>query len=659
MADAVDRQQVVTSLTNAGKAMGLLAQDDTIFRATVDAFRAADAESFQRLLANLKITDCELVCLWLRSKEIVLECLELCGPPREPITVEDIPAFAEVVAKITGDEELVETLADTVRDRDAQGFAGLVKKLGAQRYCHLLCHWALIVRWRLVCNIVCSPRPVPVRELVDELTAAGAAVRGLLEDRTKLATVIKAAVAADCQTLTGILGQQANCFYICEWLCSWRCILVCLPLCRVYPPSADTSIEEMRAFAQAAARVAAKEGAYAGLVDAVLAQNAETFATLVKQLEVGPFCLQLCHWICFTICRLFCICVCPPQNLFPQFTSIGVYDYDGASPDINSALGGNGLTVGDNRAFFNTLRLNGVLTQTLFGQPMEYRFETVTTDAAGNPTGAWTPVLPAQIAKTLLGHWEHHIPVPPFIETKKYIVNAAPGPGELAATISVDGWIQVPQENNWMSPAGAFASNGNMIELITQSLAPFAAQDETGTVAGSQAKHPLVQDLYFGIRMRVRQQGVPASETDGGTCVHIAIDDTLYKNITLHTDWDGGLQTVPPLSQLPLAVCMLDIAELKAHPCGQIGDTLTVLFTGAHPNLGSVSISMTGPGGPYGFTLPAIPEVGDYYGTATPAFTVSKLKPCAYLVTLEITVLLTDGDNYPDPRYDQIAFCKS
>ena len=657
MADAADRQKIITNLTNAGKAMGQLARDDTIFRATVDAFRAADGESFQRLLNQLKITDCELVCFWLRSKEIVLECIELCGVPKEPITVEDIPAFAELVGKITGDEELVERLADTVRDRDAQGFASLVKQLGAQKYCHLLCHWALIIRWRLVCDIVCSPREVPVRELVDELAAAGAAVHRLAQDRAKLANVVKAAVAQDCVTLTGIFGLQGDCIFICEWLCSWRCILVCFPFCRAFPPKIESPIEEMRAFAQLAARLADKEGAYASLVDAVLTRNAETFATLVKQLEIGPFCLQLCHWICFTICELFCICVCGGDNLFPQFTSIGVFDY---LTNINSALGGNGLTIGDNRAFFNTLRLNGILTQTLGGQPMEYRFETITTDAAGNPTGAWTPVLPAQIAKTLLGHWEHHIGVFPFIETKKYIVNAVPLPDELAATISVDGWIQVPQENNWMSPAGAFVSDGNMIELITQSLNPWVPQDETGTLAGSQAKHPLVQDRYFGIRMRVRQQGVPGSETDGGTCVHIAIDDTLYNNITLHPDWDGGLQTVPPLSQLPLAVCMVDIAELIAHPCSQIADTLTVLFTGAHPNLGSVSISMTGPGGPYNFTLPAIPEVGDYFGMATPSgFTVSKLKPCAYLVTLQVTVLLTDGDNIPNPLYDQIAFCKS
>jgi hypothetical protein len=620
MGDQVERHDVITSLTKAGNAVGILAQDDTIFRAAVDAFRATDAESFQRLLANFKIADCDLVCFWLRSKECVLQCIEFCGPPKEELTVEDIPKFAELVAKITGNEEQIERLAGTILDRDATGFSSLVKELEAERYCHLLCHWACTIRWRLVCEVVCAPARVPIRKYVSELAASGAAVRALLQDSAKLAAVIRAAVALDCRTLTGIFGQNVNCFLICEWICSWHCILVCMPLCRAFPPPADTSIEEMRAFAQAISRLAATEGAIARFTDAELAQNTEAFAALVKEYQVELFGLQLCHWICFTICQRFCICVCPP-SLFPQFTSIGGYDY---LTNIQSTLGGSGLTNVDNRAFFNTLRLNGILTQTLGGLPMEYRFETARTDAAGNP-GAWTPVLPAQIGKTLLGHWEHHIAVPPFIETKKYIVNAVPLPDELQATISADGWIQVPQENNWLSPAGAFVSNGNMIELISQSLAPFTPADETGVIAGGPAAHPLVQDLYFGIRMRVRQQGVPLSETDGGTCVHIAVDDTLYNNITLHTDWDGGLQ---PAGQL--AVRMLDIAELIAHPCSEIGNTLTVQFTAAHPNLGSVTIDMTGPGGPFNFTLPIIPETGDYFGTATPAFLVSNLKPCAY-----------------------------
>lgn len=316
------------------------------------------------------------------------------------------------------------------------------------------------------------------------------------------------------------------------------------------------------------------------------------------------------------ICRRFCILICPPEGLYPVFTYIGVYDYDS---DVNSGAGGNGLTKTDNRAFFSTMRLNGILTQTLGGLAMEYRFETVPTDTAGNPTGAWTPVLPAQVAETEIGHWEHFNPLPlPHMDTKKYIVSGPAGPNVKVATIAVDGWIQVPQENNAFTPAGAFASNGNMIELISQSLATFTAQDETGTIAGSAAEHPLAQDLSFGVRMRIRRVG-----------------------------------------KYRLGNRRRDVAELITHPCGHITNKLTVVFTAAHPNLdpNGVSIVMAGPGGPYNFTLPAIPEAGDWFGTATHTFLLSGLKHCAYLITLTAGVLLTNGDNVPGPMQDQIAFC--
>jgi hypothetical protein len=105
---------------------------------------------------------------------------------------------------------------------------------------------------------------------------------------------------------------------------------------------------------------------------------------------------------------------------------------------------------------------------------------------------------------------------------------------------------------------------------------------------------------------------------------------------------------------------MVDVKELIAHPCSELTNALTVLFTAAHPNLGSVTINLTGPGPTVNFTLPPIPEAGDYYGTAIPpaGWTVSQLKPCAYLITMSVSLLLTDGDNVPSPLIDQIAFCK-
>jgi hypothetical protein len=654
MADQDVELDALRDLLQESAAIGELAKTEKPFVTAYEAFRSEDQKAFQAVLKRRRLLPlCRLVCEWIRLKECIFLCLDLCGPPTPDTKQPDPRQLAEAVVRVTSDPKVLQRLVQAVEKRDRAAFRRIAKAAEFDRFCHFFCHWVCLVRYRLVCRWVCEPEIKERPDLAAELAAAGHGLRLLLEDRAAFDQAVKASQAGDAEAFRAVIGSKQLfpfCRLICEWFCSLRCVWVCLTLCRQFPlQPIPEPLKEAFAFAQATGSLASNAGAVERLNAAVGAGDEKGFAALVTELKLERFCIQLCHWLCFLRCRRFCIPVCPPEPLFPQFTSIGVYDY---LPDINSALGGNGLTLADNRAFFQTLRLNGILTQTLGGQPMEYRFETRPTDAAGNAMGPWTPVLPAQIARTEIGKWERFNFLTLHLDTKKYTVNGTAGPNELVAPISGDGWISVPQENNWLSPAGAFFANGNMIELISNSLAPFTGHDETGTIAGGPAAHALVEDAYFGIRMRVRQVGVPASETDGGTCEHVAIDNTLYENITLHPDWDGGLQ--PP----QLAVRMLDIAELIAKPCSEITNSLTVLFTAAHPNLGSVSIVMTGPGGPFNFTLPAIPEVGDWFGTATPTFTVSSLKPCAYLVTLEITVLLTNGDDFPNPLYDQIAFCK-
>jgi hypothetical protein len=67
-----------------------------------------------------------------------------------------------------------------------------------------------------------------------------------------------------------------------------------------------------------------------------------------------------------------------------------------------------------------------------------------------------------------------------------------------------------------------------------------------------------------------------------------------------------------------------------------------------------------GTSGPYGFTLPPVPQTGNWYGTATNDFALADLEPCAYLITLSASLLLTTGDSdFPNPLIDQFAFCLS
>src|SRR5512146_2575526 len=121
-----DRELLDEALAGA-QAMASLAADEAVFRAAVDAFRAQDGESMHALLERHKLAErCELVCHWLRSKESVLLCLELAGPPRVEEEPPDPREFAQVVARVTADEELVELLASAVQERDRDAWRELI-----------------------------------------------------------------------------------------------------------------------------------------------------------------------------------------------------------------------------------------------------------------------------------------------------------------------------------------------------------------------------------------------------------------------------------------------------------------------------------------------------------------------------------------------------
>jgi hypothetical protein len=340
----------------------------------------------------------------------------------------------------------------------------------------------------------------------------------------------------------------------------------------------------------------------------------------------------------------------PPGTILSAFTNLGGYNFLTA---IDSSLAGNGLTLGDGRAFYSTVRLNGVLAQQLNGQPLEYMFEVK--DLSG---GAYVQVPQAEIAPTQIGVLEKYAPAfvgdPNPVKTFPYLVNTAPAPGIFVTSFTADGWVKVPQENDVFG-IGAFAANGNMINLITQMLTAFPANNVAGLLASQDATsggRTLAQNKYFGIRMWVREAGNLASQIVAGECFKVAINNTLYDNVSHHPSWAGYV------GNGQLAVNLLDIAELIGMGCKELTNSLTVLFTAAHPTLGGVTIYMQGPGGPYSFNLPAA-VAGQRFGTATPnGWNFGDLVKCAYLLTLSVGVLLTTGDSVPDNLIDQIAFCK-
>ena len=361
----------------------------------------------------------------------------------------------------------------------------------------------------------------------------------------------------------------------------------------------------------------------------LLAEPPDTGRTPGRQ-NVGPcFCVDLC------------VPEAPPRTEpIPAFRYIGGYNY---LTDVDSGSGGSGLTLSDHRAFYSGLRLSGPIGTTLNGQPLEYRFEVMPEG------GSWTAVLPAQILPTLIGYSEKLVGVD--LEVSTVVVNGVASATEIAVTPDAQGWIPMPSEGNLST--GLFTPNLNMIVLDTTTIATWTPIDVSSISAGtSLPSSDLASDQLFGIRLRVREAGLPLTEIDGGTCTTLAVDNTLYNNVSKGGTWS------PSKASDQLAVVSLDIQELPVNGCVGIDSTLTVLVTNGHPNLGTVSLGMTGSGSSYGFTLPAATP-GQISGIATDDFTVSTLPKCAYIVTLSAEVLLTTGDSVPLPVYDQLAFCKT
>ncbi len=664
---------LVPELTRTAAAVGRLAADDTLFRAGIDAFRAQDGESFQLLLAKLQIgVDCEPICRWICVKECVLRCIDLCGPPEETaIGIEEIPRFAEVIAKITGDEELVERLADAVQQRDRDAFQSLVKELKIERFCHLLCHWACAVYCRLVCRVVCALEPVPRRHLVDELALAGSAIAGLLQDRATLDRVIKAAVAEDCEILSGLLLPGGNCIFICEWICSWRCVLVCLRLCRVFPPVLDTSIEEMREFAQALARIAGIPEALPRLVEALHAENAEAFAASLKELQLQRFCVQLCGWICFEICRRFCFCVCPPVEVTPLFTKVGIYRVDPIWGDFTA----DGTTTAGNLAFTSTIPLNGLLPNGDTATPMEYRFRTEKYPLGGGPQNVTAAMIPPTVIGALeYRYWDAIASVWVLTAANYWVNNPDPGTNTISIpqqfgpplvvsvnkTVAPDGWIEVPRENSFAAGATGLFIGGatTLANLDTTTLTnevfdltpnapplPVLAGDP---VPAAQQSEKATFKIYFEARNAVTMAPLSANARD-----KIALSNTTYTYIR-HPDWAGGPVTTTP-------VVSLDIQELKASGgCSQVSGHIHALFTAYHPYLGTCDVFIQGPGvPPPPLVNPPISASGQALSPAGGQdFDITTLKPCAYILWLRTTLNLTVGFGKLGGEYDDlIAFC--
>jgi hypothetical protein len=363
--------------------VGILVREEKTFHDAYAAFRAGNAKDFQAILKKLEIiTKCSLVCEWIRSKECVFLCLDLCGVPKPADQAADPRLLAEAIVRITSDSKVTEELADALDQRNRDVFQRIVTQYKLGPLCHFFCHWLCIVRYRLICRWVCGIHETERPSLAVELQAAGESIGQLLAHKDSFDQAVAAAGARDSAKLAAVIkGAQLalRCHFICEWFCSWRCTLVCLTLCREFPlEPVNDQVAEALAFGKAIHSLTQNAGAVQRLIAAVTLGDSRVWPAILKELKLERFCTQICHWVCSVLCRRLCVLVCPPLAYHPWFTHVGDFsvtaDIDPVSGLTNKAEAGHG---GPHYGFFGCLKLRGFCPKvdpTNPGDAMAYRF---------------------------------------------------------------------------------------------------------------------------------------------------------------------------------------------------------------------------------------------------------------------------------------------
>ena len=646
-------EKPIESFRLTGEALGKLSADASAFARLVESFEQQDSVTYRQILDRLDLwPHCHRICRWLCIHYCIRVCRIVCRQPEVvPFKPDEVASFAKLMGRLVQQPQVIKELVDAIDREDGKRFSAIVNEVGLAPYCRIVCFWICFVRCRLFCDLVCvrDTLPIPI-DPVQKLVESGSALSALADNPRALEQAVTGFAANDvhaAREAIDIGGLFQRCHLICFWFCIWHCYRICYRICEPIPIHVP-SIPELRKVAVSLAELAKNEDELHGLVEAFEAGEAERYRKILEKWRLHHVCHLFCHWHCHLHCYRRCILICTPPDCLSVFRYLGNYNY---LTEVDSGPAGTGLTTdpaSPDRAFYHVVRLNGVLCKKLNGNPAEYRFEVRPTGG-----GTWKPVLPSQIAKTRIGAWQRQVGA--ILQVKDYTVNGISGPDEVTIFPDPDGWIQVPQESSLTGPQGNFVPQGDLIRLDTRTIDPEPDVNILGITAGqSTAPAGATSDQHIAVRMRVREVGDPSTEYTAGMCQNMAVYNRRYDNVTHGGSW------APSIVSNRLGVVMVNVQEIVGG-CAGVTSTLTVDYTAAHPNLGSFSLTMIGPGGPYAFTLNDDPGATpvNRYGHATPqGFSVSALADCAYIVKGSIQLLLTTGDSEPNPVHDEVAFCK-
>lgn len=356
----------------------------------------------------------------------------------------------------------------------------------------------------------------------------------------------------------------------------------------------------------------------------------------------------------------------------PLFTHVGQYKVD-SDPAVSDFTPVGTSKVGD-FAFTDTIPLIGLIPDGTAADPVEYRFR-YRELPAGLLTDADTSVLvTTKIGQLEYFAWNATLSVWQVKATDFYAghggaptvsIPQAVGPPLVVSVntpIKAGGWIEVPTVNA-LVPGGAGRFLPNSGELAALDTTKLSSQSFDLTVAApplpleagesvppaQKAAKPAFEIVF---EARKVAGGAPVNSN---TLDVIAISNVSY-HYTRHPYWAGGAVTTT-------AVVSLGIAEMVppgGTGCDKLAGQLHALYTVYHPYMGDVDVWFEGNTPLPPALAPVVDAAGEaVQGSPGHMFDISGMQPCAYILWLRGTLLLTRGwGQIANPNiWDKIAFC--
>ena len=155
----------IDELRSIAEAAEQLAKDPAAFAEAFKAYEAEDGAAFEAALDRVGLAErCEVICGYFCEKRCGGVCLSFCPePPKEPVGVEEMIAFAHALAELVTKPDMVQRLLEIQAAGDDKAWNDTIKKLKLDRFCHQLCRFFCSSRCRKVCRTICPPRPLITR----------------------------------------------------------------------------------------------------------------------------------------------------------------------------------------------------------------------------------------------------------------------------------------------------------------------------------------------------------------------------------------------------------------------------------------------------------------------------------------------------------------